>query len=662
MNIVHLPVELLVQIFDCLPQSALIHNLSLVHKSWYDLVQHSPDVWRTRTVLFENSVYTHDNEPWRHALRLVRNCSLKHVHFSFLPLIDLLSLFAECAEHLTSLTVEQCQNQVISEYVLMRLYGMTWPELEQMQIGNFYVDGASAIRQLFKYVLPNSPKLQYLNGFEVPLLSYGSEVNWEGLKSITLMNDAFVTASSSEMLVTVAQKLENLTHLDLRATGFEFDALNTLFQHTTSLERLSVQDLYTFDVTHGFDGLKELSVTRSERVVQSIIKKCCNIESLKLDIHASFEIKEVAKYLKNLRHLWIERYSDSLIEIMKNCSLHTLRIGRITHTKENKLIENLIEHGQSIRVLVLDQVQFSNSADIYTIMKGLPNLKELTANACFTHSSPIDNISTNTHGLETFKFEHSRMQVNVHSFATANLRNLTYIKAKREATQGIRPEDFNYIAAHSPHLKKLDVSLFDIPSQPTNSSKKPRLNIFTGLDTAHLIFGEYGSLSQMCGVLICCQNASTFSVDSIFSKAQYVDKLRAFLEEEKVKEAMKRDKEKHKTARSDSTNIAAKKQHKKWSTQRYTRVKKSHKRTDPCTLQKLASIVWKEIDQLLNTTCFYDNGKNATEMLRKTYKNMLVTKFNPEDSRKTSIIHEFLHLLRLRILTPDIPKRILLQR
>jgi hypothetical protein len=665
-----LPTELLVQILDFLTQSTIIRSVSLVNKTLYDLVLRSPDVWTDRVVVVNNSAYTsccmtdsNGFDGWRQALLMVKNCCLRHVKFTYLPLIDLISVMTEAREHLTSLQLSWCENSfAISDYVMCRLWDLQWPSLERLAIGYYYSGGRSSVEQVFRHVVPNAPRLKHLNGFELPVLNYGPLVNLSQLESITLVNDHDNNSENSQMLMQVADKLSNLNHLELKAEGFEFPALNKLFEHTTQLQRLQVHDLFTFNVSQEFEHLTELRLSRSERVVANIVKASKNIESLQLDMHASYEVKEVANRLTNLRHLWIEKYSKSLIEIMNHCELQTLRIGNMD-IRENGLIDVLVQQGKSIKVLVMDHVKLNSSADMDMIMTKLPNLKELTVNVCHT-TNQSGKVYAAPEGVKTFTYGKSRMAVDVSTFATPNLKHLTYTKAKRESKYGIRPDDFQYLTTHSSNLKSMTISLFDVFN---TSNCQRRFDIFGQLDSCHLTFGEYGSLAHILCALICCQNATNFSVDSLMCKAEYVDRLRLALMEEK-----KKDKEKYKAARSAKKlkkdiklQLLQEKQKKdlkkdKGSSQRFEKVKKSHKRKQTCGLIQLANIVWAEMEKVFSTYSFYQAHKNVTEDLKKRYKERLVTKFNPKVSRKTSLLHEFLHVLQQRILMNDIPKKMLI--
>jgi len=666
-NIQQLPEEVLEHIFDYLSQSTIIHNISLLSHAFYSFTRGNA-CWLNRVVIFTNSrwnsqhCYQHDVF---YASNMMMESQCPRVYFSYLKLEDIVTILSQSNEFIRSLQVHWCESPFfISDELLCSIENLSFPHLERIQIGYYYSGKDSAITQVFRHILANSPRLKYLNGVELPLLSYGSSlIKWEQLKSVTLMHDRDSSAvENDQILTTISPKLgNNLTHLDLRAQYFDAQALQELFRHTArQLRKLDIYDLFSLDLGTDIkmDQLTELTVSRSERAVCNLVKSTSNIKSLQLDRSSSYEIASAAYALKNLQHLAIERYTTSLVEIMRHCSLRTLKISHMD--MDEKTLKALITCGVTLETIVMDHIKFPTSEDLDMLLHKLPNLKEFTANVCHSAVSrgPIADSLSLRYGVTTFNYQRSRMGLDISSFATPNLRDLTYQKAMREKTFGIRLDDFYYLTNNCPKLKSLDMSLFDISY--TTNSRSTKFNIFPELETCRLVFGEFASLAHLCCVIICCRNATNFAIDSITCKASYIDGLRTQLLNEIRAAAIKTAR----PARPTTCQPSPLKKLKRGCDQRTPKPKKSsHSHKGTCNLKHLAKIVWGEMDKhVFGPYQFFDtHGRNVTDELRKFYKAELLTRYNPKLSNKnTSLLHQFLHVLQFRVLSNDIPKKMLI--
>jgi hypothetical protein len=691
-----IPLEVICQIFDFLPQSTIIHHVSLLNRTYYHLVYNCPLIWMNRKVKF---TFRHVDsiQSWQQyrqeverAFEMTVHCRLTLIQFNYLLLEDLLRILLECHESLILLQVQSfgcspssCSgtkvivNDEIDKLLIDLIHGVpSFPMLQRIQLG-YYLQpcgtGSNAeiaetiILQLLTHVISCSPNLKCVNAMEVSLFNFHSIINWDNLTSVTLLFDhKRSNLENNYILAGIAPRLaNNLTYLDLRAQNFDHIALGELLRHVSkNLTRLDVYDLLFFPpITSNsgikLDKLKELSVFRSERAVCNLVRVATNLESLQLDRSSSYEIVNVAASLKNLKHLALERYSPSLTQIMRHCSLHTLKISYME--MDQNLIQTLIDYGQSIQVLVMDHVKFSKSEDVELLMGKLSNVKELTMNVC--HSTSFRNSSSVSSGtsrvnnpqnrIVVFNYRRCRMDLDVSCVATPMLRSLTYQKAVREKIVGIRMDEFHLLTQQCPRLSYLDVSLFDV-SFATNSNYS-RFDVFPELETCRLVFGEYASLAQICCVLICCRNATNFIIDSITCKTPYIDSIRAQLLSEIPVASIR-------TARPTTIQPSPLKKLKRGSDQRIPKPKKSsHSRKGTCNLTRLAKIVWNEMDTHVFTKYqFYCNNKNITEELRKHYKAELLLQLNSRWIKKdTSLLHHFLHMLQFRVLSKDIPKKML---
>lgn len=698
-HIQDLPSELLHLILEYVDQNCLVNRFSVLNRFFNNFVLKNPltcvQVWHNRRVLFGNDK---KSENWLRfyayrifgAIQMIQTCQISHLKFSYLSPEHFGLILQVTRSYLRQIHVQWCEgsnndfivdgsddeeeDQMESKSLVEPLKTdlkplavlsllsdhrneYNFPFLTTIQL-EFYETGASSIvEQLLNRVIPRAPKLKRLDGIKMSLPQYDRlMVNWNELSSVTVFSDGEGTdAIQQSQLDSVSLKLSNsLESLDLKAEHFHPEQVRKMLNNTAAkLSKLIVEDLLPINMGEiKLDQLAELNVHRSERAVCNLVKSMPNLNTLVLDRGSSYEILAAAAFLKNLKHLTIERYGASLTQIMKHCSLESLQIAHID--MDASLLNCLVLRGQSITLLKMDHVKFSNSDEVDSLFSRLKNLKSIEMNVCHTASnnSTTTNSNVQRYGVSSFYYGRSRMGLDVNSFATPNLQKLTYQKAMREKTCGIRMSEFHYLTQQCPKLNHLDISLFDVAYTPTASATK--FNVFPDLDSCYLTFGEFASLSHMCCVLICCRNATQFAVNSITCKAAYIDALRVRLMNE-----INLHTAAIKTARPLSPIITPKKL-KRGCEQRLSKPKKStHSKKGTCGLKQLASILWSEMEEhVFGHYQFYENGRDVTDELRKFYRAELVLRFNPKQSRKNdALLHQFLYVLQLRILSTDIPKK-----
>jgi len=704
-HIQELPRELLYLVLEYLDQTCLVNRISILNRFFNEFVLKNPmtcvQIWNNRHVFFGNDK---KNEFWLNfypnriggAIQFIQNCKISHQRFSYLSpehlglVLQLTHTYlkqihiqwceGDC-ESMMMMDDDTCQNIDEEEYDnapaapqvinnkdslpslldVNNTSNVSFPMLERIKM-EYYQHGdgqeATPVEQLLKRVISRAPKLKHLDGIHMSMNQYDHlSVNWNELSSLTALGDEESDGTTDMThLETISSKLSsNLQTLDLKAQYLPPDQVRKILSHTCDkLTKLHVEDLLPGNMNGiKLDNVLEMSVCRSERALCNLLKSMANLNKLSLDRGSSYEVLSAAPYLKNLKHLTIERYGSSLVQIMKQCSLESLQVSHMD--MDSSVLNCLVARGQSLTFLKMDHIKFANSSQVDALFGQLKNLKFVEMNVCHTASTsgPTEAVQQNgRYGVSNFYYGRSRMGLDVASFATPKLESLTYQKAMREKTCGIRMDEFHYVTQNCPKLKEIDISLFDVSFTPNPSATK--FNIFSDLDTCHLTFGEYASLAHMCSVLVCCRNAIHFAVDSITCKAAYIDALRARLMNEINMAAIK-------TARP-LTPVTPKKL-KRGCEQRVPKPKKStHSRKGTCSLKHLAAILWSEMDEhVFGPYQFFENGRNVTEELRKHYRSELTTRFNPKQSRRsTSLLHQFLHVLQMRVLSTDIPKKMLI--
>jgi hypothetical protein len=107
-----IPLEVICQIFDFLPQSTIIHHVSLLNRTYYHLVYNCPLIWMNRKVKF---TFRHVDsiQSWQQyrqeverAFEMTVHCRLTLIQFNYLLLEDLLRILLECHESLILLQVQ----------------------------------------------------------------------------------------------------------------------------------------------------------------------------------------------------------------------------------------------------------------------------------------------------------------------------------------------------------------------------------------------------------------------------------------------------------------------------------------------------------------------------------------------------------------------------